>query len=144
MADLVPSFLVVLDHENSFGLKIKVWDDDSNHWFKIGSQDDLVDKILFSVANIDAKKESDSATTFTISGRRSSTRILVKFYCVTHYYGKDCGTHCVAHDDNSNGHYTCDANGNKICRQGWKHFNCLTVMSVMMMMVVVVVMMLMI
>ena len=39
--------------------------------------------------------------------------------CSNHYYGKDCDTLCRPRNDQF-GHYTCDANGNKICLNGWQ------------------------
>lgn len=63
---------------------------------------------------------------FQLTGRRSSTRILVRVYCDANYYGADCNTYCVGRDD-SRGHYRCDDNtGNKICLAGWRGQNCLT------------------
>ena len=63
---------------------------------------------------------------YQITGRRSTTRILVRVYCDANYYGTDCNTYCVARDD-SGGHYTCDKDtGTKICRTGWRGSSCLT------------------
>ena len=67
-----------------------------------------------------------SENPFQLTGSRSSTRILVRVYCDTDYYGADCNTYCVGRDD-SGGHYSCDDNtGNKICLAGWRGLNCLT------------------
>jgi len=42
-----------------------------------------------------------------------------KLYCDTNYYSSDCSVYCIARNDNTNGHYTCDpATGNIICRPG--------------------------
>ncbi|KXJ19856.1 hypothetical protein AC249_AIPGENE19683 [Exaiptasia diaphana] len=53
--------------DKSFGLKVKVWDDDSGNFLGIGSRDDLVDQILFNPVNIDAGKQSDSPRSYTKS-----------------------------------------------------------------------------
>ena len=37
--------------------------------------------------------------------------------CHLYYYGENCATYCKP-KDNSQGHYRCDADGNKICRDG--------------------------
>ena len=42
------------------------------------------------------------------------------YYCDEDHYGDDCTTYCIAHDDNTNGHYTCDPNiGKLICNPGY-------------------------
>ena len=74
-----------------------------------------------------------TSSSFTSSvdynGDHGNARIQLSFrvQCVSGYYGSDCGTYCVD-TDNSNGHYTCGANGEKSCRTGWSNpsRNCLT------------------
>ena len=40
-------------------------------------------------------------------------------YCLSNYYGDDCGTYCSPIDDETDGHYTCDPEtGDKECMAG--------------------------
>ena len=38
--------------------------------------------------------------------------------CDVMYYGADCTKLCIPQDDEANGHFRCDANGNKVCHSG--------------------------
>ncbi|XP_032232844.1 delta-like protein D [Nematostella vectensis] len=39
--------------------------------------------------------------------------------CRKWWYGVDCDVYCVPHDDDTNGHFTCDSNGSWRCILGW-------------------------
>ena len=42
--------------------------------------------------------------------------------CYQHYYGSDCSVNCIPHNDDTNGHYTCNSiTGAIICRDGWQN-----------------------
>jgi len=43
--------------------------------------------------------------------------------CDATYYGDGCTTICTERDDEL-GHYECDAQGAKVCRQGWQGEYC--------------------
>ena len=47
--------------------------------------------------------------------------------CAANFHGSECTVFCAPVDD-ATGHYTCDANGGKVCLQGWTNpaGNCLT------------------
>ncbi|KAJ7351720.1 hypothetical protein OS493_035784 [Desmophyllum pertusum] len=112
----------------AFAIGLDVWDDDSGN-ILIGRADDLADHIEYDVANVPAQKDLQSAVakSVTLTGKRSSTRILVRVYCDADYYGTDCYTYCIGRDDSTYGHYKCDdATGNKVCLTGWRGQDCKT------------------
>lgn len=43
--------------------------------------------------------------------------------CEQNYYGDSCSMYCLPRDD-SNGHYTCDSSGTRVCLPGWKGSFC--------------------
>ena len=51
-----------------------------------------------------------------------------RFGCANFYYGSTCEVFCQPHDDNINGHYTCDTQGNIVCNTGYQmnETNCTT------------------
>ena len=53
-------------------------------------------------------------------GIYGSSRIELSFrlQCSSNLYGNNCTTYCVARDD-SEGHYSCGPNGEKLCLNGW-------------------------
>ena len=68
------------------------------------------------------QQELDAGSTWTHGVHQEThTRLEYEYrmVCSAHYYGKDCDTLCRPRDDQF-GHYTCDANGNKICLNGWQ------------------------
>ena len=68
------------------------------------------------------QQELDAGSTWTHGVHQEThTRLEYEYrmVCSAHYYGKDCDTLCRPRDDQF-GHYTCDANGNKICLDGWQ------------------------
>ena len=68
------------------------------------------------------QQELDAGNTWTHGVHQEAhTRLEYEYrmLCSAHYYGKDCDTLCRPRDDQF-GHYTCDANGDKICLDGWQ------------------------
>ncbi|KAI6649065.1 Protein jagged-1a-like [Oopsacas minuta] len=49
----------------------------------------------------------------------------LKIDCWEAWYGEYCNVYCVRRDD-SEGHYECDTNGDKLCLEGWTGVHCLT------------------
>ena len=51
-----------------------------------------------------------------------------RFGCANFYYGSRCEVFCQPHNDDINGHYTCDTQGNIVCNTGYqmKETNCIT------------------
>ncbi|XP_065676861.1 uncharacterized protein LOC101235030 isoform X3 [Hydra vulgaris] len=51
---------------------------------------------------------------------KSELSFTVSLNCDDNFKPPDCVEKaCVEHDDDVNGHYTCDKNGNIVCREGW-------------------------
>ena len=68
------------------------------------------------------QQELDAGSTWTHGVHQEThTRLEYEYrmLCSAHYFGKDCDTLCRPRDDQF-GHYTCDANGDKICLDGWQ------------------------
>lgn len=105
--------------QGSFQLLIRVDDRD------LPLSPDLIDRVSIN-ANL-AAGSSISATTYTGFYRKVTMRMAVSVRCDANFYGSDCGRYCVPRDD-SMGHYTCDGNGNIVCRSGWTNTatNCVT------------------
>ncbi|XP_019851619.1 PREDICTED: delta1 isoform X2 [Amphimedon queenslandica] len=51
----------------------------------------------------------------------------ITYRCSDNYYHGNCSVYCKAYDDNTNGHYTCNSIGEKICLAGYTNTsnNCL-------------------
>ena len=90
--------------------------------------DDLIDIVLFNEVISPGSGWTNSRNlngfynAATLSGR-------FRVFCHQNYYGSNCLTLCVA-TNNSQGHYTCNSNGQKVCLSGWTNVgnadNCLT------------------
>lgn len=85
----------------------------------------MIDRVIIN-ANL-AAGSSISATTYTGYYRKVTMRMAVTVRCNTNFYGSNCVRYCAPRDD-STGHYTCDGNGNIVCRSGWTNTatNCIT------------------
>ncbi len=46
--------------------------------------------------------------------------------CDTNYYGSDCSRFCVPEDSDTQGHFTCNTQGDRICAPGYSGDDCLT------------------
>ena len=74
------------------------------------------------ISRMATQQELDAGNTWTHGVHQEAhTRLEYEYrmLCSAHYYGKDCDTLCRPRDDQF-GHYTCDANGDKICLDGWQ------------------------
>ena len=62
-----------------------------------------------------------TGTVFTLQMR-------YRFGCANFYYGSRCEVFCQPHNDDINGHYTCDTQGNIVCNTGYQmnETNCTT------------------
>ncbi len=59
-----------------------------------------------------------------IWGDRNKVAVDIRYRvrCIQNYYGADCNQYCLARDDDSSGHYTCNSgDGSKICRADFEH-----------------------
>uniref|UniRef100_A0ABD2VVZ3 Delta-like protein n=1 Tax=Trichogramma kaykai TaxID=54128 RepID=A0ABD2VVZ3_9HYME len=63
--------------------------------------------------------------TLNHQGRNAHLAYRVRVECTEYYYNATCTKFCRPRDDIF-GHYTCDANGDKVCIQGWKGADCET------------------
>jgi hypothetical protein len=101
----------------NFQLYIKAKD------YDLVSHDDFVDNVV-----IDQTLEANTGFTgmkkFTGILNRVSFRARFRVMCQRNYYGARCDTHCVARNDNFNGHYTCNRrNGSIQCLEGFENPN---------------------
>ena len=105
--------------QGSFQLLVRVDDNDAP------LSPDLIDRVIIN-ANL-AAGSSISATTYTGFYGKATMRMAVSVRCDTNFYGSNCVRYCAPRDD-STGHYTCDGNGNIVCRSGWTNAatNCIT------------------
>ena len=62
---------------------------------------------------------------WTYNGPTASVIYQVRVMCDQHYYNTTCTKFCRPRNDKF-GHYTCDHNGDKVCRTGWMGSNCET------------------
>lgn len=44
--------------------------------------------------------------------------------CLPWWFGAECRSHCIPHEDDDNGYYTCAHDGSKMCKDGWYGENC--------------------
>lgn len=51
-------------------------------------------------------------------GEQSELRLSYHVVCDENYHGESCSEFCRPRDDTF-GHYTCDATGNRVCLPGW-------------------------
>ena len=81
--------------------------------------DDLIDRIIVDIPN-----NTTSVISQTVTGifNRVSLVLSYNLSCNQHYYGSDCSVNCIPHNDDINGHYTCNnITGAIICRDGWQN-----------------------
>ena len=81
--------------------------------------DDIVDHIIFDI--------QFNGTVFSVPTRNyigtHGVAIMTLGYsilCAENYFGSDCSIRCIDTDDDDDGHFVCDKNGNKVCRQGYQ------------------------
>ena len=90
------------------------------------NSDDHIDDVYVTITRSPSSSFS-SRRTYTGSYGISRIELSFRVQCDSNYYGSDCATYCIA-TDNSNGHYTCGTNGEKVCLSGWSNpsSNCTT------------------
>lgn len=96
--------------QGSFQLMVRVRDQDSP------DADDLIDRVVIN-SNL-AAGSSISARNYLGIYSKVTMRMAVTILCNTNFYGSDCTRVCIPRDDSS-GHFTCDSNGDIVCRPGW-------------------------
>lgn len=90
-----------------------------NNFLKFFAENRIIEEATYSGIIL------PSAGWHTLNHHGKTARITyrVRVQCDTHYYNATCTKFCRPRDDKF-GHYTCDANGDKACIQGWKGTNC--------------------
>ena len=92
--------------------------DDIDPTTGVDAGDDLVTQFNIDLANLSVSTafiEGDYIGDNGIGLLRLSFRVT----CTENFYGSDCATFCVERDDEL-GHYTCDSEGNIVCREGFQ------------------------
>ena len=81
------------------------------------SEDDFVDIFLIKIPT--TLSQSTNATFFM--GQKGYGKIALKWRlrCTENHYGSNCATFCMERDDEL-GHYTCDSEGDIVCREGYQ------------------------
>ena len=96
--------------QGAFRLIITVSDDD--HPFN----DDAIDKIVIQRRMSPGESERGTFNGQSIGDFRMDVTVTVR--CDANFYGNSCNIACVPRDD-SQGHYTCNSHGQKVCNEGW-------------------------
>ena len=79
---------------------------------------DFLDNIIINQALV---ANSGYSNQQTYSGSRVSIDMSFRVDCAQDFYGADCSVHCIAQDDDVNGHFTCDPeDGSRICKEGFE------------------------
>ena len=87
--------------------------------------DDLLDRVVVNRIQAPGNSFSPILSQRGIYGK-VTMQFSFKVSCETNYYGSDCARHCVPQDSDTLGHYTCDGNGNRVCRTGYTGADCVT------------------
>ena len=93
--------------------------DDIDPTTGVDAGDDLVTRFNVDLVNLSVSTafiEGDYIGDNGIGLLRLSFRVT----CTENFYGSDCATFCVERDDEL-GHYTCDSEGNIVCREGFQN-----------------------
>lgn len=109
-------YIVIYFLQGRVQLFVRVWDVDTIN------NNDHVDDVYITIA-ISPNSQFTSLTNFYGIYGNSRLRLSFRVQCNSNYYGSDCATYCVP-TDNVNGHYSCNAQGGKVCNTGWSGPDC--------------------
>jgi hypothetical protein len=110
--------MICLYLQINFQLYIKAKDYDPGLSFN-----DFVDNIVID-QTLEANTDFTGMKKFTGIFNRVIFRARFRVMCQQNYYGARCDTHCVAQNDDFNGHYTCNRrNGSIQCLEGFENPN---------------------
>ena len=89
--------------------------------------DDLIDRVAFNINRSPTGTWSDNIHSNGYYGK-AQFKVQVLLSCQSNYYTSSCSVYCVPQNDNTNGHYDCSSQGEKICKNGYTNpsGNCLT------------------
>ena len=96
--------------QGAFRLIISVNDDD--HY----TSDDTIDRIVVQRNMSPGDTERGNFSGQYIMDFRMDITVTVR--CDPNFYGSRCSIVCTPRDD-SEGHYTCNSDGQKVCNEGW-------------------------
>ena len=101
----------------NFQLYIKARDSDPEAF----NEDDDLDDIIINRA-LEVNTGYTAVQWYTGIKTAVSFQAHFRVTCEQDYYGADCSTHCVAKDDDVDGHYTCNwQNGSIQCLEGFEN-----------------------
>ncbi|XP_078593136.1 protein jagged-1-like isoform X1 [Branchiostoma floridae x Branchiostoma japonicum] len=101
---------------SGYTLILEAWDRDNS-----SRTDGLIDS--YSVSGM--IHPGNTWQNFQYNGPTAVIDYKIRVLCDEHYYGSNCSRLCRPKDDFV-GHFTCDQNGNKVCREGWMGADCKT------------------
>ena len=81
--------------------------------------ENIIERISIDVDPIPGDGYSP-ATFYNGEGGFGIIQLRFEVACMENYFGSDCGTFCEERDD-AQGHYTCDSEGNRVCRDGYQN-----------------------
>ena len=86
---------------------------------------DIIDKIVVQRNMSPGDTERSNFSGQHITDFRMDITVTVR--CDSNFYGSHCSIACAPRDD-SEGHYTCNSDGKKVCNVGWNDpfYNCTT------------------
>ena len=102
----------------SFQLYIKARDSDAGLIVDLINSDDDLDDIFID-RTLEVSSNFTELEVYTGELNRVTVQMRFRVMCQQDYYGVDCGTFCVAQNDNMNGHYTCNSDGSFRCLEGF-------------------------
>ena len=94
-----------------------------------GPNNDICNQLIGgNVYTIIISSTNDSFINYTATGFVFTLQMRYRFGCANFYYGSRCEVFCQPHNDDINGHYTCDTQGNIVCNTGYQmnETNCTT------------------
>ena len=90
--------------------------------------DDTIGMVVVPFTGVSVSQEFSAVMQYSLSDLPTvMVNLSYRLSCIENYYGGDCSVFCEARDDDS-GHYTCDAQGNIVCNDGYQgtDTNCIT------------------
>lgn len=87
----------------------------------------MIDRVAFNINRSPTGTWSDNIHSNGYYGK-AQFKVQVLLSCQPNYYTSSCSVYCVPQNDNTNGHYDCSSQGEKICKNGYTNpsGNCLT------------------
>ena len=91
-------------------------------YITVTDENTILPDILVDRFFIDVKASVSSGITmptfYNGDERISEIQLSFQVTCTENFFGSDCATFCVERDDEL-GHFTCDKEGNIVCREGY-------------------------